>query len=126
VSLIIYLEAQPPIGLHSQTRFLTNKLRIMSWILVILFLSLTYGGVSEANHDKKLPSASVIGTVYCDTCFQLDFSRGSHFISGPFCFFYWCPGSVSSHIMSYPLGVNWTWWLMSGYSLCRCLGRYRM
>ncbi|XP_014522857.1 vegetative cell wall protein gp1-like [Vigna radiata var. radiata] len=54
----------------------------MSWILVILFLSLTYGSVSEANHDKKLPSASVVGTVYCDTCFQLDFSRGSHFISG--------------------------------------------
>jgi len=56
----------------------------MSLILVILFLSLTYGTTSEANHDKNLPSASVVGTVYCDTCFQSDFSRASHFISGHF------------------------------------------
>ncbi|XP_061344284.1 proline-rich extensin-like protein EPR1 [Gastrolobium bilobum] len=54
----------------------------MSWFLVILFLSLTFGSLSEASHDKKLPSAVVVGTVYCDTCFQQDFSLGSHFISG--------------------------------------------
>ncbi|CAL0299081.1 unnamed protein product [Lupinus luteus] len=54
----------------------------MSWFLVILFLILTFGSVSEASHHKKLPSAAVVGTVYCDTCFQKDFSFGSHFISG--------------------------------------------
>ncbi|KAL2335385.1 hypothetical protein Fmac_016598 [Flemingia macrophylla] len=54
----------------------------MSWFLVILFLSLTYCSVSDTSHDKKLPSAVVVGTVYCDTCFQQDFSTGSHFISG--------------------------------------------
>ncbi|OIV90204.1 hypothetical protein TanjilG_01400 [Lupinus angustifolius] len=54
----------------------------MSWFLVILFLILTFGSVSEARHHKKLPSAVVVGTVYCDTCFQHDFSFGSHFISG--------------------------------------------
>ncbi|KAG4925947.1 hypothetical protein AAZX31_18G254700 [Glycine max] len=55
----------------------------MSWFLVILFLSLTFGIThSEASHDKKLPSAVVVGTVYCDTCFQQDFSTGNHFISG--------------------------------------------
>lgn len=55
----------------------------MFWFLVILFLSLTFGTTqSEANHDKKPPPAVVVGTVYCDTCFQQDFSMGSHFISG--------------------------------------------
>ncbi|XP_061366887.1 proline-rich receptor-like protein kinase PERK2 [Gastrolobium bilobum] len=54
----------------------------MPWFLVILFLSLTFCNLSEASHDKKLPSAVVVGTVYCDTCFQHDFSMGSHFISG--------------------------------------------
>ncbi|KAL2329781.1 hypothetical protein Fmac_017362 [Flemingia macrophylla] len=55
----------------------------MSWFLVILFLSLTFGITqSESRHDKKLPSAVVVGTVYCDTCFQQDFNMGSHFISG--------------------------------------------
>ncbi|XP_004491943.1 uncharacterized protein [Cicer arietinum] len=55
----------------------------MSWFLVILFLIVTFGSFSEASHDKKpLPSAVVVGTVYCDTCFQQDFSMDSHFISG--------------------------------------------
>ncbi|XP_057436177.1 36.4 kDa proline-rich protein-like [Lotus japonicus] len=54
----------------------------MSWFLVVLFLSLTFGNPTEAIHDKKPPSAVVVGTVYCDTCFQQDFSMGSHFISG--------------------------------------------
>nr|ACU16720.1 unknown [Glycine max] len=57
----------------------------MSWFLVILFLSLTFDIThSEASHDKKLPSAVVVGTVYCDTCFQQDLSTGNHFISGAF------------------------------------------
>ncbi|XP_028764914.1 formin-2-like [Neltuma alba] len=52
----------------------------MPWFLVILFLSLTFGNVSEAT---KHPSAAVVvGTVYCDTCFQRDFPMSSHFISG--------------------------------------------
>ncbi|XP_027358643.1 proline-rich extensin-like protein EPR1 isoform X2 [Abrus precatorius] len=54
----------------------------MPWFLVILFLSLTYASLSDASYDKKLPSAVVVGTVYCDTCFQHDFSKESHFISG--------------------------------------------
>ncbi|KAJ6861011.1 hypothetical protein NC651_037175 [Populus alba x Populus x berolinensis] len=37
---------------------------------------------AEASHGRKLPSAVVVGTVFCDTCFQEDFSRNSHFISG--------------------------------------------
>ncbi|KAI4352368.1 hypothetical protein L6164_006628 [Bauhinia variegata] len=54
----------------------------MSWFLVILFLSLTFSAVSEASHGTKPASAVVVGTVLCDTCFQQDFSMGSHFISG--------------------------------------------
>ncbi|XP_020235059.1 platelet glycoprotein Ib alpha chain [Cajanus cajan] len=54
----------------------------MSWFLVFLFLSLTHCSVSKTSHHKNLPSAVVVGTVYCDTCFQHDFSTRSHFISG--------------------------------------------
>ncbi|KAG5010270.1 hypothetical protein GmHk_07G019758 [Glycine max] len=58
----------------------------MSWFLAILFLGLTFGTThSEASHDKRLPSAVVVGTVYCDsTCSQQDFSMGNHFISSAF------------------------------------------
>uniref|UniRef100_A0A5B6ZLX9 Putative vegetative cell wall protein gp1 n=1 Tax=Davidia involucrata TaxID=16924 RepID=A0A5B6ZLX9_DAVIN len=54
----------------------------MSWFLTIIILSFTFNNFSEARHEKKLPSALVVGTVYCDTCFQEEFSKTSHFISG--------------------------------------------
>ncbi|KAL7190640.1 hypothetical protein ACSBR2_022842 [Camellia fascicularis] len=55
----------------------------MSWYLInIIVLSFTFSSLSEAQHEKKLPSAVVVGTVYCDTCFQEHFSKTSHFISG--------------------------------------------
>ncbi|XP_028779086.1 vegetative cell wall protein gp1-like [Neltuma alba] len=54
----------------------------MSWFLVVLILNLTFSGLSEAGHDKNLLTPFVVGTVYCDTCFQHDFSRNSHFIAG--------------------------------------------
>ncbi|GMP30817.1 hypothetical protein CsSME_00005305 [Camellia sinensis var. sinensis] len=57
----------------------------MSWYLInIIVLSFTFSSLSEAQHEKKLPSAVVVGTVYCDTCFQEHFSKTSHFISGSF------------------------------------------
>ncbi|KAM1015595.1 hypothetical protein ACFX2J_045124 [Malus domestica] len=56
----------------------------MSWFFTVLFLftALTFHTPSEASHKKNDPSAVVVGTVYCDTCFQEDFSHTSHFISG--------------------------------------------
>ncbi|GKV16948.1 hypothetical protein SLEP1_g27513 [Rubroshorea leprosula] len=54
----------------------------MSWIFIILFLSFGFSSLSEAGHHKNHPSAVVVGTVYCDTCFQQDVSRDSHFIPG--------------------------------------------
>jgi hypothetical protein len=54
----------------------------MSWSVIIFFLSLTFGGLSEGLDEKELPSAVVVGTVYCDTCFQRAFKETSHFISG--------------------------------------------
>ncbi|PON82108.1 hypothetical protein TorRG33x02_221030 [Trema orientale] len=55
----------------------------MTWFLSIIFsIILTSSHLSEANHDRKLSSAVVVGTVYCDTCFQEDFDKTSHFISG--------------------------------------------
>ncbi|KAH0984396.1 hypothetical protein GBA52_011573 [Prunus armeniaca] len=56
----------------------------MSWFFTVLFFisTLSIGTPSEASHEKKHPSAVVVGTVYCDTCFQAEFSHASHFISG--------------------------------------------
>ncbi|CAK8540779.1 unnamed protein product [Lathyrus sativus] len=55
----------------------------MSWFFVIMFLIVTFGAFSEAGHHHKKPtSAVVVGTVFCDTCFQQDFSMGNRFISG--------------------------------------------
>ncbi|XWS47512.1 hypothetical protein CRYUN_Cryun14cG0158700 [Craigia yunnanensis] len=54
----------------------------MSWFPVILLLSSTINNLSEASHRHKLHSAVVVGTVYCDTCFQEGFSKPTHFISG--------------------------------------------
>ncbi|KAA8547876.1 hypothetical protein F0562_004305 [Nyssa sinensis] len=54
----------------------------MSLFLTIIILSFTFNYVSEARYEKKLPSAVLVGTVYCNTCFQEEFSRTSHFISG--------------------------------------------
>lgn len=61
----------------------------MSWFLIALFLGSAVVNVSEGtdHENKKLPSAVVVGTVYCDTCFQQGFSRTSHFLSG---FIYSC------------------------------------
>ncbi|XP_042517781.1 leucine-rich repeat extensin-like protein 3 [Macadamia integrifolia] len=52
--------------------------RLLIFILIISFL---FNNLSEAKNEKKLPSAVVVGTVYCDTCFQQDFSKSSYFIS---------------------------------------------
>ncbi|XP_022727903.1 cyclin-dependent kinase 12 [Durio zibethinus] len=54
----------------------------ISWFPLILLLGSTVNNLSEASHDHKLHSAVVVGTVYCDTCFQEDFSKPTHFISG--------------------------------------------
>lgn len=64
---------------------------IMSWLLLVLLLSSTVVDVSaDVGHEnKRLPSALVVGTVYCDTCFQQGFSKTSHFLSG-FVYFVLC------------------------------------
>ncbi|KAM1076299.1 hypothetical protein FF1_023739 [Malus domestica] len=56
----------------------------MSQFLTVIFLvaTLTFHTPSEASHEKNHLSAVVVGTVYCNTCFQEDFSHTSHFISG--------------------------------------------
>lgn len=57
----------------------------MPWFLTIIVLIFTFHNFSEAKHNNnKHPSAIVVGTVYCDTCFQQDFSKTSPFISGSF------------------------------------------
>ncbi|KAK8674196.1 hypothetical protein V6N13_112492 [Hibiscus sabdariffa] len=51
----------------------------MSGFLLTLLLSFFFfNGFSEGGHE----SAVVVGTVYCDTCFQQDVPSASHFISG--------------------------------------------
>ncbi|KAK6128779.1 hypothetical protein DH2020_037485 [Rehmannia glutinosa] len=51
----------------------------MSWFWTIMFLTFAFS--SNISEGKK-SSAVVVGTVYCDTCFQQDFPKASHFISG--------------------------------------------
>ncbi|KAK3212272.1 hypothetical protein Dsin_016978 [Dipteronia sinensis] len=54
----------------------------MSWFFIIFFLCFTISNLEATPDQKKLPSTVVVGTVYCDTCFQENFSKSSHFISG--------------------------------------------
>ncbi|XP_019185856.1 PREDICTED: vegetative cell wall protein gp1-like [Ipomoea nil] len=49
------------------------------WVVFFLGSILSYG-VSEARHHR--PSAVVVGTVFCHTCFHQSFSDASRFISG--------------------------------------------
>ncbi|XVF71312.1 hypothetical protein PTKIN_Ptkin12aG0027100 [Pterospermum kingtungense] len=59
------------------------KVKNMSWFFLLIFLfSFIFSSFSEGRHDHKQSAVIVVGTVYCDTCFQSDFSRTSHFISG--------------------------------------------
>ncbi|CAN1826700.1 IgA FC receptor [Linum perenne] len=68
----------------------------LSIFLVLSLLCFTFNHFTQAKHDaeptaanKKLPfpssrpsAAIVVGTVYCDTCFQDAFSKDTRFISG--------------------------------------------
>ncbi|OIT05845.1 PREDICTED: vegetative cell wall protein gp1 [Nicotiana attenuata] len=59
----------------------------MSWVwIALLFLGLTFHNFSTSQarttRHKHHPTAVVEGTVFCDTCFQQQFSGASHFISG--------------------------------------------
>ncbi|KAM7506881.1 hypothetical protein LguiA_017334 [Lonicera macranthoides] len=57
----------------------------MSWLLTVIILSSIFNiNLLEARNGEIVPSAVVIGTVYCDTCFQEKISNTSHFISGAF------------------------------------------
>ncbi|CAA6657326.1 unnamed protein product [Spirodela intermedia] len=51
-------------------------------LLLFLAIGLLFcPGSSSSDHgNPRLPNAVVVGTVYCDTCFQQEFSRTSHFI----------------------------------------------
>ncbi|KAI3885243.1 hypothetical protein MKW98_002635 [Papaver atlanticum] len=62
----------------------TVSLRMFWFFISILGFIIIFNHGSEATPDtNNLPSAIVIGTVFCDACFQQDFSRtNSHFISG--------------------------------------------
>ncbi|RWR72846.1 Pollen Ole e 1 allergen/extensin [Cinnamomum micranthum f. kanehirae] len=50
-------------------------------ITFLLILAISFFHSCAAKHEK-LPSAMVVGTVYCETCFHQQFSKASHFISG--------------------------------------------
>ncbi|CDP02346.1 unnamed protein product [Coffea canephora] len=58
---------------------LLGRRRLSLVCRLIFFISFAS---SEARTPEKLPSAVVVGAVYCDTCFQQGFSKDSHFISG--------------------------------------------
>ncbi|KAJ8436017.1 hypothetical protein Cgig2_007675 [Carnegiea gigantea] len=52
-------------------------------VMLSIFSLLCCCSLSEArNQPQKFSPAVVVGTVYCDACFQDDFSKDSHYISG--------------------------------------------
>ncbi|KAJ0712294.1 hypothetical protein HanOQP8_Chr09g0333291 [Helianthus annuus] len=55
-----------------------------SWVSFVMFLlCLSFNGVSYARHRKHPHSAAtLVGTVYCDTCFRQQVPKSNHFISG--------------------------------------------
>ncbi|CAI9109908.1 OLC1v1009836C1 [Oldenlandia corymbosa var. corymbosa] len=54
---------------------------MMSLLCSCIFLvSATLSGAARI--PRNPPSAVIVGTVYCDTCFHQDFTKASHFISG--------------------------------------------
>uniref|UniRef100_A0A9I9DIS9 Uncharacterized protein n=2 Tax=Cucumis melo TaxID=3656 RepID=A0A9I9DIS9_CUCME len=59
----------------------------MGWVLLLFFLFLNFNfnnGFSKplVHNNNKLQPAVVVGTVFCDTCFQQHLSGSHHFISG--------------------------------------------
>ncbi|KAK6798553.1 hypothetical protein RDI58_006256 [Solanum bulbocastanum] len=59
----------------------------ISWVwIVVLFLGFTFHNLStsqaKSTRHRHHSTAVVEGTVFCDTCFQQQFSGASHFISG--------------------------------------------
>ncbi|XP_074285052.1 uncharacterized protein LOC141610723 [Silene latifolia] len=56
-------------------------------LLLVLILSFscfccTLSDARHHHHPHKHPSALVVGSVYCDTCFQYPMSKPTHYISG--------------------------------------------
>ncbi|XP_073023900.1 uncharacterized protein [Primulina eburnea] len=56
---------------------------MMSLFWTLIFLGLAFNiNCSESKNQKKLPSAVLVGTVYCDSCFHQDFPKASHVMEG--------------------------------------------
>lgn len=87
--------------IHAQGRAIEFFKRVrglkMFYLLKIFFFILTFTYLSEARPQKNPSTAVVVGTVYCDTCFQQDFSKDSHFISGSFQIFFFLTFSLHYH-----------------------------
>ncbi|XP_073286429.1 uncharacterized protein [Primulina huaijiensis] len=55
----------------------------MSLFWALIFLSFAFSvNCLESKNRKKVPSAVLVGTVYCDTCFHQDFPKASRAIQG--------------------------------------------
>ncbi|KAI3726190.1 hypothetical protein L1987_65987 [Smallanthus sonchifolius] len=56
-----------------------------SWVsFMMLVMCFSFNGVSYARHHRKQPhpASTLVGTVYCDTCFPQQAPKSTHFISG--------------------------------------------
>ncbi|KAL1809665.1 hypothetical protein ACET3Z_026655 [Daucus carota] len=54
----------------------------MSWLLALTLFCLAFTTNAGGPRKTQHPSATIVGTVYCDTCSQNHFSKTNHFISG--------------------------------------------
>ncbi|KAL3636530.1 hypothetical protein CASFOL_018829 [Castilleja foliolosa] len=52
------------------------------WAIIFLTFAFSFNPSESNKHHRKLPSAVVVGTVYCDTCFQQNIPKSTHFIAG--------------------------------------------
>lgn len=58
--------------------------KMCSWVsFMMLLLCLSFNDITYARHRKQPHSpATLVGTVYCDTCFRQQAPKSTHFISG--------------------------------------------
>lgn len=83
--LPFYISGSEGPELTRQARKMGTGRRIPCLLLLLAIGLFFCPGSSSSDHgNPRLPNAVVVGTVYCDTCFQQEFSRTSHFISGGF------------------------------------------
>lgn len=78
----LYFSIKAKWSSHLQSH-LREKMRnsIIFWFIITILI-FKFNNFSQARNIKNLNYVVVVGSVFCDTCIQEDYSKASHFISG--------------------------------------------